>query len=464
MLRSRKVDRLGLVAVAMSAILGCTSATPATPSPSALTPPTAFSSVPSLVTSVPASAGATATAAEPSAAPQSQAPQTPTPASQPPASPTAPPSTPPTATPTPSPLLLDWQRVGNPGLDAASDINGSAAAGGRFVAIGEDVDGNAVIWSSGDGRSWSKAALPSLNELSLGDVAAMGNGFVAVGRVLGDSSSIGTVLTSADGQSWQLDDAATLPESYFAHVAVLGSTMMIDDQTDFQVSNDGGKTWSQPALPSGMAQYGVLALTATDTDFWVFASTSGGGKNPPIGIWRSTDGQSWTSVGTLPGLTDAANLSVANGPLGWVAIGSTLTKSLKEVDYAWWSGDGVTWQAAQPAPFGVTDIFADDAGFIAVGNWYPNGSGCVLDPTQAEGVTFTSTDGLLWRRMPEDGWMSKFVEQLRRYNRTLIGIGVDYSQNEDGTGAVWTAKLPPIANDTGPEATNPPMPKEGCGP
>jgi len=98
--------------------------------------------------------------------------------------------------------------------------------------------------------------------------------------------------------------------------------------------------------------------------------------------------------------------------LGWAAIAST-TQHQKEVDFAWWSADGVSWQAAQPAPFGVTNIFADDAGFIAVGNYFPNGSGCAIDPKQAVGLTFTSTDGLLWRRLSEDGWMSQYIEQLR---------------------------------------------------
>jgi hypothetical protein len=67
--------------------------------------------------------------------------------------------------------------------------------------------------------------------------------------------------------------------------------------------------------------------------------------------------------------------------------------------------------------------------------------------------------------MPDEGWTSKWIEQLRRYNRTLIGIGIDYSgQNDEGVGAIWTAKLPDVASNAGPGPSNPPFPENtGCG-
>jgi len=68
--------------------------------------------------------------------------------------------------------------------------------------------------------------------------------------------------------------------------------------------------------------------------------------------------------------------------------------------------------------------------------------------------------------MPDEGWQSRWIEQLRRYGRTLVGIGIDYSGADDtGVGAIWTAKLPSLASNNGPVPSNPPSPTGGgCGP
>ena len=460
-------SRLGLVAVATCAVLACTSTPPSTPvastpeqaSTSTSGPAPLATSAPTLATTI------TAAPATPEhrPGPQTQAPPAPTPPTLPPQTPT------PTATPAPSPLEIDWQQVQNPGLGAADEIIGSAAAGNRLVVIGGAVDNEHLIWTSGNGRDWSQADLPTVpGYLHLTDVTALGNGFLAVGATDdNDGNSTAVALTSTDGSAWQQLGSATLAGWTYENVAVVGSAIVVvadssdGSQTAFVTSHDGGQTWSQPSDPDGALKYFGLELTATDTDFWEFAQADGS-LQPEIAIWRSTDGDTWTNVGTLPDSAGAARgaIHVANGPLGWVVMAPANGHHKK--NFAWWSADGLSWQDAPQAPFGVEDIFADDAGFIAVGNWFPNGSGCAIDPTQAEGLTFTSTDGLLWRRMSEDGWMGNFIDELRRYGRTLIGIGLDFTQNNNGAGAVWTAKLPDLSSDTGPVPTNPPMPKNGC--
>jgi hypothetical protein len=134
----------------------------------------------------------------------------------------------------------------------------------------------------------------------------------------------------------------------------------------------------------------------------------------------------------------------------------------KSVALGWYSSDGQTWQPIPNPPFAVNDIFADDSGFIVAGQWLPKPSGCALDPAEYAGLSWTSTDGLTWTRMPDDGWQSKWIATLRRYNRTLIGIGIDYSSPLDfGVGAAWTADLPSLASNQGPVPSNPPSPGGG---
>src|SRR5262249_9708272 len=137
-----------------------------------------------------------------SSTPTSGAPITPSPSTQAtasaPATASASVSATPNATATLAPLLLDWQQVARPGLGAAEDIVGSAANGGRMVAIGEDEETDDAAWYSDNGRDWTKATVNStLNGLALHDVSANGDGFVAVGTFYADNGFTGIALTSA---------------------------------------------------------------------------------------------------------------------------------------------------------------------------------------------------------------------------------------------------------------------------
>ncbi len=453
----------GVLSVALVAV-GCTGITPsATDSPAASTPsplatqapaspsaPVAPTSTPFVPTAAPA---ATDTAAPPTAVPDTAPPVT-----EPPT---------PTAPPAAGPLTIDWQKVSRPGIGPAANITASAAAGGRFVIVGEDADVNPALWTSGNGRDWTSVTVPaSEGFLTFEDVISDGTDFIAVGTDYNVGSPQGLAFGSIDGgRTWQ--PLASSGEGWsYDLVAAIGYTIVIaatDENSSehrFDISHDGGATWS--TVDAGAAPTsGLFALTTTADGFWAFTGNSDSARGE-IEIWRSPDGESWTMVGTLPGSGKVASLAVAQGPLGWVAAGDAYQRS-KELPLAWWSTDGVSWQASDSPPFSVSDIFADDAGFIAVGHYYPNGTGCVIDEAEAVGLTWTSPDGLLWRRMPEDGWQGRYVVQLRRYNRTLVGIGLDWRSSVDGEGAVWTSELPDASSDSGPVPSNPPLTNAGCG-
>lgn len=337
-----------------------------------------------------------------------------------------------------------------------------------MVLIGRDQDLNSVIWASSNAHDWTVGqVVPFLpGELDVVDVTGTQNGFSATAFQSGSGEGTGIYLTSTDGTSWEWNNSVA-PEGWgLDFIASVGSTIVMRADTSTQAglltSHDNGHTWGN-VNTDDPANGSLLALVGTDNSFWIFAPESSN-KQQGLGAWRSTDGDTWTKAGTLPGSigdTDS-EFHVAHGPLGWVATQIYWTRK-GEQDYAWWSADGSTWQQAQPAPFGIAAVFADDAGFIATGNYYPNGSGCAVDPAQMVGTTFTSTDGLLWRKTPDaDSIHGGYVDQLRRYNRTLIGMGFDYKVGEDGVGAEWTAKLPDISSDTGPVPSNPPVPPSGC--
>jgi hypothetical protein len=358
-------------------------------------------------------------------------------------------------------------------MGSAEEIYASAASGGHFVVVGDNFNADAVIWESGNGRDWTTAELPSLpGYIELKDVAAMGNGFVAVGTQYDSGEPTGFVATSDDGRTWQINAASRVDGWQYEKVGVVDSTIVVSAEdfnftrTEFLVSTDGGATWGPLGDPNDVAKNGLLDLVTTDTQFWAFGPESSA-KQAQVEIWTSTDGQTWTTAGTLPNSAGAGStleLIATQGPRGWVVLAHA-NEHNKPVDFGWWSADGTSWQSAQNPPFAFDDVFADASGFVVVGKWLPQPAGCALDPADYQGASWTSTDGLLWTRMPDDGWKSQWIEQLRRFNRTLIGIGIDYTgSNDQGVGAIWTAKLPDVATNAGPGPSDPPIPENtGCG-
>jgi hypothetical protein len=364
-------------------------------------------------------------------------------------------------------LLLDWQQEQEPGMGAAEEIDASAASGGRLIAVGQNGDVNGAIWSSGNGRDWSPSTLPpTLGYLSLYDASANGDGFIAVGDFDSNGNQGGVALVSPDGRSWQIAVNAGVPNGSFRNVATAGSEAVISvvGNAGFQWSHDTGMTWgfSNDASDVKVAD-GLLDMISTDSDIWAFSSALGT-RLAPVEMLQ-WEGTSWVSVGTIPGSAGVDKLKAAHGPLGWLVLGSIATRR-SEYTVGWYSVDGQTWEQIPNPPFTFSDIFADDSGFIVAGKWLPQPSGCALDPAEYAGLSWTSTDGLKWTRMADNGWQSKWIDQLRRYNRTLIGIGIDYSNPADfGVGGIWTASLPPIATNNGPVPSNPPSPSGGgCGP
>jgi hypothetical protein len=381
------------------------------------------------------------------------------------------------STPTPAPstpaddLVVDWRQLADVGLSDMSDLTASAAANNRFVVLGDDQDYNSALWTSRNGHTWTRADLgvADPSHLILRDVTATNSGFIAVGESFNASVNTGVAYFSTDGQTWQqLSDAALLGWTY-EKIASIGNTtvaLVSDSSFDtgpnyrFAVGTPGAGAWHLSNDTFDVAN-GTLELTSDGTSFWAFRRDPSINR-APLEVWRSANGDQWDSLRSLPASDGTDAVTAAHGPRGWVVLADAYLRN-KSVPMGWSSQDGTTWTQSQQPPFYVTDVFADDAGFIAVGNYDPSGGGCVEDPYALVGLTWTTSDGSRWRRMPEDGWLARYVVLLRRFGRTLIGIGMDWT-GDIGQGAVWLADLPRASADDGstPPAT-PPILSGGCG-
>jgi hypothetical protein len=284
---------------------------------------------------------------------------------------------------------LTWSRVPqdeavfNPteGIDMMSSV---IEGGPGFVAVGStDWEGDAAVWISEDGISWS--LLPNDEPPLGGDgaqwmeaVTAGGPGLVAVGgeSLTGPLGSHAVVWTSEDGISWSKISSE-----------VLGS----DDPDDFTF-------WLSDVTVGGPGLVAVgPAYNSTNPEP---CGTCGGA------VWTSVDGIAWNRLDVDPGLLYGIRSVTAGGP-GLVAVGSDWSDEHNPSAAVWTSPDGLIWTRIphDEAVFGgigsqgMSDVIAGGAGLVAVGGEEPDIHSAMGGIRAA---AWTSPDGFTWTRAPHD--------------------------------------------------------------
>ncbi len=344
--------------------------------------------------------------------------------------PEAPPASQPSPTPTvvtpapvpPTPIegsASDWSRIAHDEAVFGDALMWSVAVGGPgLVAVGgesfwlygpEDIDpidplvwtdseyevgnGDAVVWTSPDGITWSRlpneiAVFGGDGEQQMLSVTAGGPGLVAVGfdGGLDNQGSDAAVWTSVDGIVWS---RVPLNESVFG--------------------GDG----QQRMLSVTVGGPGLVAVgfdTTLDAD------------RADAAVWTSPDGITWSRVPHVEAVFGGAGaqqmLSVTTGGPGLVAVGNDGYDDDEVVEKAdwdaavWTSPDGITWSRVphDELVFGgdgqqrMLDVTAGGPGLVAVGyegglydqRWEaPDGEG-------SDAAVWTSPDGIAWSRVPYD--------------------------------------------------------------
>ncbi|MGD2043357.1 MAG: hypothetical protein PVJ28_06865 [Acidimicrobiia bacterium] len=209
------------------------------------------------------------------------------------------------------------------------------AGGPGFVAVGTHIDGPAVVWTSTDGKEWSRVPHdPEVfgRDAAILDVADGPGGLVAVG-VAGDRDLTAAVWTSSDGLAW---------------------TRVPHDPTVF---GDGT-----------VAETEMLSVAVGGPGYVAVSGIGDQGH----GVWTSADGTTWSKVALDPDVfsSDEEMTVIVNTPAGLVAAGYE-----GEDAAAWLSSDGDTWSRIEhegvlggPGQQRITDLAATDSGLIAVGS------------------------------------------------------------------------------------------------
>lgn len=253
-----------------------------------------------------------------------------------------------------------------------------ASSATRFVAVGENAVGQAIVLASGDGTTWSVQHTAGACQASscgapsqLSKVIWTGTQFVAVGQELvgaGTPRVYVLVLTSPDGLTWtkRADKAVDLGSLYFLpwvrHVtsaawsgsvyAVLALDSTTLDPTVW-VSADA-EQWTQSApLPSEAVWSEPLFDITWGNGRFVAVGDSGWGGGAPAFV--STDGVNWMVDSTITDLP--AMHAITTGVNEYVAVGDTHRQR---------SSDGLLWTATPMTDCG-NGILWDGTRYVAVG-------------------------------------------------------------------------------------------------
>jgi hypothetical protein len=312
----------------------------------------------------------------------------------------------------------DWARVppdeavfGGAGDQTMASV---AVGGPGLVASGQDFsggDGDAAVWTSPDGRVWSRvptdeAVFGGAGDQAMVMVAVGGPGLVGVGYDFSGGDGDAAVWTSPDGVGWSRVPA---------------------DEAVFGGSGDQ-----------------VMAALAVGGPGLVAAGYDSSGGDRDAAVWTSPDGVGWSRVpadeAVFGGGADQMIWSVIAGGPGLVAVGDDVSGGDRDAA-VWTSPDGVVWSrvAADEAVFGgpadqsLQAVAPGGPGLVAVGFDFSGGD--------QDGAVWASADGLVWSRVSVEepvlgGAGNQFLRRVVAGGPGLVVVGAD-SSGGDRDGAAW---------------------------
>lgn len=258
-------------------------------------------------------------------------------------------------------LLVGARLLPTPSSFQPPHVHAITAGGPGLVAVGayDAFDDMADIWTSSDGRTWSRVIGQELGPGVINDVTCGGPGLVAVGDGAGRGSARGAVWTSRDGLTWSRSrDDPDFGRGLIKAVTAGGPGLVAVGFPHRAWFSSDGLTWTRASLPpvpldvypgdDGQTPQVYLDDVAAAGDRLVAV----GGmmmtdESQEAVIWTSADGMTWTGVPldreVFP--LRSSIKEVTGGPDGFIAIGADTSDGPPSM---WTSPDGLQWSRADP--------------------------------------------------------------------------------------------------------------------
>ena len=315
-------------------------------------------------------------------------------------------------------------------------------SGDKLYITGGITTGNVImgdVWSSPDGINWTQKVPigPIWTPRFLHQSLVFGNKlWVISGRTaVSPNTKNNDIWNTTDGIHWNL----------------------VVDPVDFPPTGTQPSKWQY-----FMPKEGHAALVFNN-EIWVLGGLTGR-LNLTNDIWHSSDGLSWSLVGThygsefrprVSGAIVVAQRSIDTNPRIWLMGGYAVNPNGLTND-VWYSDDGITWHCllgpytnaadgiqcenigtpSWSARWGPNVVFYDnafwlfggctDTSYISTG-WWNCAAGSLLKDI------YKSTDGINWVLQPAPPWPKRLLLSISVYNQAY---GVYMKGDADGDGNI----------------------------
>jgi hypothetical protein len=370
-----------------------------------------------------------------------------------------------------------WERVDPADETIPGGMAAVVAGGPGLVAVGVDGSGgdyDAAVWTSSDGYVWERVAhdeavFGGAEDQIVRGLAVGGPGFVATGFDASGGDRDMAVWTSPDGRVWTRvadaegvfggpgdQDAVGVVATDDTVVAVGYEQDENGDQNVAVWTSPDGIAWTRiphdEAVFGGEGSQSMGAVTHGDSGFVgvgydaeVFGSPPDRSVDFDGAVWLSPDGTNWSRVShdeVIFGGDDWQLIgTVTASAAGYVALGGTEENSEYDVR-VWTSTDGADWVRAAPdeAELGgageqiVQDVVASDIGFLAVGRDASGGDD--------DAAIWLSTDGLAWTQLDSEAFGGPGTQEARGVavlDDLAVAVGVDRVMGEP-MAVVWVGR------------------------
>jgi hypothetical protein len=284
-----------------------------------------------------------------------------------------------------------------------------AAVGDRLIAVGYTFpDFHAVAWSATDRHAWALAAIDPGTDDAFAQALASG---LAAGPTTDRVAVVGRIGT--DAAAWTGTDGATWAPA-------TGTNDAFHEPPETQMT-------TVVAGPRSFVAGG-----------WAGLSNQPGAAR----FWASPDGRSWARLSDRAAGAEAPDgrvASIARGPDGWVAVGTTGPVGAPTGAAAWRSDDGIAWSqldgSTVPAPGRMRAVTAGGPGFVAVGS----------DLAGHAAMVWLSIDGRRWTVAPSQDALEYHGLGITMADVTagpggeLVAVGHFLFGTQYGQGTAWTS-------------------------
>ena len=344
--------------------------------------------------------------------------------------------------------------AGHPGHFAGQAIVDDVASnGGRLAAVGYvGLRGvwTAIGWTSTDAQRWTLTtidAAPASLAVTIAAVPATG-GFIAGGRV----ERAPAIWTSADGTTWLRQAVPTLSDgTEWERVTTVLPTSdgflvggsvgpeLGERRARFWRSTDGS-SWEPIPDDPAFAGAEVADIVTIDGRFVAIGKLGTGQRWTGSIAWVSVDGLMWKRIDGS-GLASGIASALAPAPDGGlIAVGSDLDEREALV---WNSADGSLWQTApgeasrryNGEKIRMTDVTAvGGGGLVAVGNY--------VGVQYGTATSWVSADGLSWRRAGDYPALGQGeMLAVTRGGPGLVAVG-SFGAPDNYIPTIWLASEP----------------------